>query len=189
MILPWSNLTKSSSVNSIFVSIVKRVLVCSKFMVISAICCKINVIFVSCQFKSQKASFKHVSWSDVVSILLQLLYFMTIKTGQNRYILPLLLDLSVLYVQRKRTTLSIFYKGAKCDFIYLWQVYAFLNQVLLQRFENFSLIANYSHLYELLFIGLEPRMLPSQQNFSHYFVCIDTFHLPGNFHLVLAYNT
>ena len=46
----------------------------------------------------------------------------------------------------------------------LWQVYAFLNQVLLQRFEIFSLIANYSHLYELLFIGLEPRMLPWQQD-------------------------
>ena len=79
-------------------------------MVISAICCEINVIFVSCQFKSQKAFFKHVSWSDVVSILLQLLYFMTIKTGLNPSILPLLLDLSVLYVQIKRTKLNILYK-------------------------------------------------------------------------------
>ena len=80
-------------------------------------------------------------------------------------------------------------QGAKCDSMHLWQVYAFLNQVLLQRFENFSLIANYSHLYELLFICLEPRMLPWQQNFYHYFVCIDSLHLSGNFHLVLAYNT
>ena len=79
-------------------------------MVISAICCEINVIFVSCQFKSQKAFFKLVSWSDVVSISLQLLYFMTIKTGQNPSILPLLLDLSVLYVQIKRTKLNILYK-------------------------------------------------------------------------------
>ena len=61
-------------------------------------------------FKSQKAFFKHVSWSDVVSILLKLLYFMTIKTGLNPSILPLLLDLSVLYVQIKRTKLNILYK-------------------------------------------------------------------------------
>ena len=83
-------------------------------MVISAICCEINVIFVSCQFKSQKAFFKHEKklffWSDVVSILLQLLYFMTIKTGLNPPILPLLLDLSVLYVQIKRTKLNLLYK-------------------------------------------------------------------------------
>ena len=79
-------------------------------MAISAIWCKINVIFVSCQFKSQKASFKHVSWSHVFSILLQLSYFMAIKTGQNPSILPLLLDLSVLYVQIKRTKLNILYK-------------------------------------------------------------------------------
>ena len=79
-------------------------------MAISAICCEIYVIFVSCQFKPQKASFKHVSWSDVVSILLQLLYFMTIKTGQNPSILPSLLDLSVLYVQIKRTKLNILCK-------------------------------------------------------------------------------
>ena len=51
-------------------------------------------------------------------------------------------------------------KGAKDDSMCLWQVYALLNQVLLQRFENFSLAANYNHFYELLFIGLEPRMLP-----------------------------
>ena len=79
-------------------------------MVTSAICCKINVMSISCQFKSQKASFRHVSWSDVVSILLQLLFFMTVKTGQNPSILHLLLDLSVLYVQIKRTKLNILYK-------------------------------------------------------------------------------
>ena len=39
-------------------------------------------------------------------------------------------------------------------------------------FENFSLIANWSHFYELLFVGLEPMMLPWQQNCKHYFVCI-----------------
>ena len=65
-------------------------------MVISAICYEINVIFVSCQFKSQKAFFKHVSWSDMVSILLQLLYFMTIKTGLNPSILPLLLTVTLV---------------------------------------------------------------------------------------------
>ena len=79
-------------------------------MVISAICCEINVIFVSCQFKSQNPFSKHVLWSDVVSILLQILYSMTIKTGLNPSILPLLLDLSVLYVQIKRTKLDILNK-------------------------------------------------------------------------------
>ena len=80
-------------------------------------------------------------------------------------------------------------KGAKYDSMCLWQVYAFLNQVWLQRFENFSLIANYSHLYELLFIELEPRMLPWQQNFNHFFVCLHSLHLFANFHLILAHNT
>ena len=80
-------------------------------------------------------------------------------------------------------------KGTKYDSMCLWQVYAFLNQVLLQRFENFSLIANYSHLYGLLSIGLEPRMLPWQQNFNHYFLCLDSLHLYDFFHLILAYNT
>ena len=32
-------------------------------------------------------------------------------------------------------------------------------------------------------------MLPWQQNFNHYFVCLDLFHLYGNFHLILSYNT
>ena len=80
-------------------------------------------------------------------------------------------------------------KGGECDSMCLWKVYAFLNQVLLRRFENFSLIANYSHFYELLFIGLEPRMLPWQQNFNLYFVCLDSLHLFTNFHLILACNT
>ena len=73
-------------------------------------------------------------------------------------------------------------QGAKYDSMCLWQVYAFLNQVLLQKFEFFFLIANYSYLYELLFIGLEPRMLPWQQNFSYYFVCLGSLHLYANFH-------
>ena len=42
-------------------------------------------------------------------------------------------------------------KGAECDSMWLWQVYDFLNQVFLQRFENFSLTADYSHFYEFTF--------------------------------------
>ena len=80
-------------------------------------------------------------------------------------------------------------KGAKYDLICLWEVHAFLNQVFLQRFENFSLIANYSHFYKLLFIGLEQTMLPWQQNFYQYFVCLDSFNPYANFHLIFAYNT
>ena len=33
------------------------------------------------------------------------------------------------------------------------------------------------------------EMLPWQQNFNHYFVCLVSFHLYGNFHLILSYNT
>ena len=80
-------------------------------------------------------------------------------------------------------------KVPKYDLICLWQVYAFLTQVLLQEFENFSLTANYSHFYELLFIGLELRMLPWQPNFNHYFVCLDSLHLYAKFCLILAYNS
>ena len=39
------------------------------------------------------------------------------------------------------------------------------------------------------FVGLEPVMLPWQQNFKHYLVCIDFLHLFANFNLILAYNT
>ena len=55
-------------------------------------------------------------------------------------------------------------KVTKYDLICLWKVYAFLNQVLLQEFENFSLTAKFSHFYELLFIGPELRMLSWQSN-------------------------
>ena len=76
-------------------------------------------------------------------------------------------------------------KRGKYDLMCLWQVYAFLNQVLLKRFEKFSLIADCSHLYELLFISLEPW----QQTFNHYSVCLDSLHLFANFHLIPAHNT
>ena len=77
-------------------------------------------------------------------------------------------------------------EGAKRDSICLWQAYACLNQGLLQRFENStSITANSSHFYELLFIGLELRMLPWKQNFYHYFVFVDSLHLHNNFHLIL----
>ena len=81
-------------------------------------------------------------------------------------------------------------EGVKRDSICLWQVYACLNQGLLQRFENStSITANSSHFYELLFIGLELRMLPWKQNFYHYFVFVDSLHLHNNFHLILEYLT
>ena len=34
-------------------------------------------------------------------------------------------------------------------------------------FKNFSLTAQYRHFYELIFVCLEPRMLPCQQNFEY----------------------
>ena len=79
-------------------------------------------------------------------------------------------------------------KVTKYDLICLWKVYAFLNQVLLQEFENFSLTAEYSHFYELLFKGPELRMLSWQSNFNHYFVCVDSPYLYAKSCLLLAYN-
>ena len=94
---------------------------------------------------------------------------------------------SASLIQNTISSLPLLPKGQNT--MCLWQVYAFVNQVLLQRFENFSLIANYSDLYELLFIGLEPRMLPWKQNFNHFFVCVHSLHLFANFHLIFAHNT
>ena len=49
-----------------------------------------------------------------------------------------------------------------------------------QRFEHFSLTANYSHLCE--FFVYRPRS-ENVAMATLYFVCLDSFHLYGNLHL------